>query len=67
MGWEPSICLVNSLTMKNQKVFGDVIQVDSKIELYGEIDREFENCLIEDFDIIWVMNQPHDLSINYKG
>ncbi len=44
-----------------------MIQVDSKIELYGEIDREFENCLIEDFDIIWVMNQPHDLSINYKG
>lgn len=60
LDWKVDIALVNSLTTENYEVCADVISVSERVELYGEVKGDILHQSIERYDLIWVMNQPHD-------
>lgn len=51
--------LINSLSTRNYIVYGDTVQVLSKVHHYGSVPDPVKNQCIEGYDLIWVMNQPH--------
>ncbi|MDP5274863.1 ATP-grasp domain-containing protein [Chengkuizengella axinellae] len=51
---------VNSLTTREYKVFGDVLEITDKMDQpYGNPKGEVAHKSLETYDLIWVMNQPH--------
>ncbi|MEC2346816.1 hypothetical protein P9H28_22350 [Paenibacillus barengoltzii] len=58
---EVDIALINSVTTENYKLYADIVTVKDKVRLYGEVAGDIRHCSIENYDLIWVMNQPHEL------
>lgn len=60
-GWHVFYGLVNSLTTHDYEVYCDIVEVKTKVNVYGKVIGELSHQSAEQFDLVWVMNQPHPM------
>lgn len=58
-GWQVSFGLINSLATHKYHVYGDVVPYHTQMQIGDTIHETLEHKNLEEFDLIWVMNQPH--------
>jgi len=59
-GWEVAIGRVNSLAMEKGVVHGDLVEPGRDIAVGDDFEDRAAYRAITDFDLVWVMNQPHE-------
>ena len=60
-GWDVFFGHINTLTTCNYHVYCDVAQVKEKVEIYKSLSIPVSHEDGEDYDLVWMMSQPHPL------
>ena len=59
LGHKVSFGLINSIYSQNYNVFVKGIEYNEKLEIDSDLVGVFKDMCLTDFDLVWIMNQPH--------
>ena len=60
-GWGVYFGQINTLSIRNYRVYCDVAQVTEKVGIYQSLNIPLSHENVEDCDLVWMMSQPHPL------